>query len=276
MQVMHLTGNVVTSITISSDIEDCTSGECDQHISVADANGHLGVGSTLDTDGFFYAKQPHPQWIKNGDGTWRPPLGGDHEWSHKILSGDLGVTADKIIQLENFVESETVSSVMLAVENENIWVDYSGDIKKFATELTITAVSADLLEKLQFVINEVALQVESIFSVKVNRPKPNISKMPSGFKEQLHHDKMFDSYQFESISIPDKDITAVIYWNDDFNGGKLSFKQHKVSVTPKPGLVVMFPSDKNFQHEVTEVQNGDRYATVLFFSVTSRNQEGYA
>lgn len=61
-----------------------------------------------------------------------------------------------------------------------------------------------------------------------------------------------------------RDISAVLYLNDEFEGGSLRFEQHGVELRPRAGLVTIFPSSRMFLHHVTRVTSGVRYALAMW------------
>ena len=65
----------------------------------------------------------------------------------------------------------------------------------------------------------------------------------------------------------DRDLSLLIYLNEDFEGGELSFYQFNYQVWPRTGGVVMFPSDHRYQHQAEKVTKGVRYAIVSWASV---------
>jgi hypothetical protein len=68
---------------------------------------------------------------------------------------------------------------------------------------------------------------------------------------------------------PQRDYTALAYLNHDFTGGELVFPDHDLIITPKPGLLVSFPSNHKFVHAVSKVLSGKRYSLPVWFTVTS-------
>lgn len=65
----------------------------------------------------------------------------------------------------------------------------------------------------------------------------------------------------------DRDLSMLIYLNDDFEGGALSFYKLNYQIRPRAGAAVMFPSDQRFLHQAEEVTKGVRYAIVSWASV---------
>lgn len=50
-----------------------------------------------------------------------------------------------------------------------------------------------------------------------------------------------------------------IYINDDFDGGVLEFKNKPYKIKPEPGMLINIPLNKEFEHRVTKVTNGNRH-----------------
>ena len=58
---------------------------------------------------------------------------------------------------------------------------------------------------------------------------------------------------------------AVFYINDDFNGGRLYFPKLGLTVEPRAGSLVIFPTGEEYLHGVSEVKEGPtRYAIANF------------
>jgi predicted 2-oxoglutarate/Fe(II)-dependent dioxygenase YbiX len=65
----------------------------------------------------------------------------------------------------------------------------------------------------------------------------------------------------------DRDISFVLWLNDDFDGGEFIFTDLGVSLSPKPGMLVCFPSTHDYRHGVMPVTRGERYALVTWMRV---------
>ena len=59
----------------------------------------------------------------------------------------------------------------------------------------------------------------------------------------------------------------LIYLNNDFEGGELSFYKLNYQIRPQAGAVVLFPSDHWYLHQAETVKKGVRYAIVSWSSV---------
>lgn len=58
-------------------------------------------------------------------------------------------------------------------------------------------------------------------------------------------------------------ISAVVYLNDDYDGGEIEFIRQGLVVKPKVGDIVMFPSNFVYEHASLEVTSGTKYSVVI-------------
>lgn len=59
---------------------------------------------------------------------------------------------------------------------------------------------------------------------------------------------------------------AVLYLNDNYEGGHTYFPDHGIEVEPEVGKLLLFPSDLEHQHGVTEVTRGHRFTMPIWFT----------
>ena len=67
--------------------------------------------------------------------------------------------------------------------------------------------------------------------------------------------------------VVDRDLSVLIYLNDDYTGGGLRFKRFGYTLQPEAGMLVWFPSDVRYEHMAMELLTGKRYALVSWASV---------
>lgn len=67
---------------------------------------------------------------------------------------------------------------------------------------------------------------------------------------------------------PNITLGALIYLNDDYDGGEIYFPEHDILIKPKYGDLVIFPC--HFLHEVKQVLLNDRYTIPLFYTFTCK------
>lgn len=60
----------------------------------------------------------------------------------------------------------------------------------------------------------------------------------------------------------DRDISMLIYLNDDYEGGELEFKRLFYEIRPRAGMLIWFPSDVRYEHMAKPVTKGRRSVLV--------------
>ena len=66
-------------------------------------------------------------------------------------------------------------------------------------------------------------------------------------------------------------ISAVIYLNDDYEGGELWFPRFGVDLKPKRGDIAIFPSTFIYEHASREMIDGTKYAVVIMTDYHDRD-----
>ena len=59
-----------------------------------------------------------------------------------------------------------------------------------------------------------------------------------------------------------RDVSFLFYLNDQYGGGELEFYDLGLTIKPKKGMMIAFPSYKEFPHKVHPVTWGHRYSLV--------------
>jgi hypothetical protein len=63
-------------------------------------------------------------------------------------------------------------------------------------------------------------------------------------------------------------LVSILYLNDNYEGGKLTFRDHEIAIKPKMGSVVVFDVGIDNVHAVTEVISGERYTMLGSYDFT--------
>ena len=68
----------------------------------------------------------------------------------------------------------------------------------------------------------------------------------------------------------ERDVSFLFYLNDQYGGGELEFGDLGLTIKPKKGMMIAFPSYKEFAHKVHPVTWGHRY-TLVSWVATQKN-----
>ena len=82
--------------------------------------------------------------------------------------------------------------------------------------------------------------------------------------EKFNH----ETRQWERLM--ERDVSFLFYLNDQYGGGELEFTELGLTIKPKKGMMIAFPSYKDFAHKVHPVTWGHRY-TLVSWVATQKN-----
>tara|TARA_Y100000287_G_scaffold171762_1_gene158441 strand:- start:1258 stop:1797 length:540 start_codon:yes stop_codon:yes gene_type:complete len=94
---------------------------------------------------------------------------------------------------------------------------------------------------------------------------------PVGMNMEVHSDAT--DLQGQPAKYPWRTVSGVIYLNDDYQGGETYFPNQNIKIIPKKGKLVLFPSNLEYKHGVTQVIAGDRYTMPIWFTEDSTKIE---
>ena len=137
--------------------------------------------------------------------------------------------------------------------------------------VVLDKVDDDIIRKLIEVVHY-KISILCVNSYNVDYVYPEFSNLvywAPGMNLGLHADNMWIDDPEKSHYSSHRDYSAVIYLNDNYEGGK-TFFNHGYEAQPKTGRLIYFTSGKEDAHGVTEVMSGHRYTFALWFT---KNQE---
>lgn len=59
-------------------------------------------------------------------------------------------------------------------------------------------------------------------------------------------------------------VSAIVYLNNDYEGGEVEFVNFGVKIKPEPGMLLLFPSNYAYRHIAHPVTSGTKYAIVTW------------
>jgi predicted 2-oxoglutarate/Fe(II)-dependent dioxygenase YbiX len=117
---------------------------------------------------------------------------------------------------------------------------------------------ANSLKKAQDLLLEASLDYASHFNLlNISHSSINLSKYLEGKAMGAHVDADLEKEDQAAI-------TAILYLNDNYEGGELFFREQQITLKPKAGTIVVFPSHTPFFHESFLIKKGSKYIMALF------------
>lgn len=59
-------------------------------------------------------------------------------------------------------------------------------------------------------------------------------------------------------------ISALVYLNDNYEGGHLEFPNFKIKIKPEKGMLILFPSNYAYKHIAHPITHGTKYSLVTW------------
>ncbi len=106
--------------------------------------------------------------------------------------------------------------------------------------------------------------VEHHYSVECNTHSIDFLHYPDGTHYWPHIDGQYIEDSTAHRSSVNRDLTCVVYLNDDYQGGEVYFPFFDIEKRPNAGDILMYPGSWKYLHGVKKVQ-GVRYAIVIWF-----------
>lgn len=102
-----------------------------------------------------------------------------------------------------------------------------------------------------------------------NIESPQLLHYQKNGKYDLHNDSE-DFINNKLQRVCERDVSVLIYLNDDYTGGELEFPDWGLYFKPKAGTLIAFPSYIEFTHRVHPVTQGNRYNLVSWICTYDR------
>jgi hypothetical protein len=198
---------------------------------------------------------------------------------------DTEVFHDQILFVKDFLQPEELETILEIIEttpNEDWSIEYTKNLARFCMEkfgrddvdnlvaegkFEITQGWED--KNLNITTKEISMTLQGRLGKLLELADPSLElagfgtlqRMQAGVELKSHTDQHTD---------PSIKYAAILYINDDYKDGTLFFKNKENSdFRPKPGTLLIFPGNEEYEHGVRFVGEGPiRYVTVGFMKVT--------
>jgi len=193
---------------------------------------------------------------------------------------------DLIIIEENVIPPEHYKEIMLLTNNtkdisqatviNNTKEDETGDNQETRLETRNTLwyhITDEMNKKLEEAVagcfrNYVVPRYNCEF--KGYEPVQFLGYPPGGHYKGHNDGEHFNYKTRQWEKIMPRDVSFLFYLNDQYGGGELEFPDLGLTIKPKKGMMIAFPSYKEFAHMVHPVTWGHRY-TLVSWVETQKN-----
>ncbi len=197
---------------------------------------------------------------------------------------------DQILFVKDFLQPEELDTILEIIEttpNEDWAIEYTKNLARFCMEKFGRDDVDNLVAEGKFEItrgwedknlNITEEEISRILQkrlgdlLRISDPSLELAgfgtlqRMQPGVELKAHTDQVTD---------PSIKYAAILYINDDYKDGTLFFKNKENSdLRPKPGTLLIFPGNEEYEHGVRFVGEGPiRYVTVGFIKISGFYKE---
>ena len=192
---------------------------------------------------------------------------------------------EHVLFIEDFITKEELETILKIIEitpEEDWMIEYTKNLARFCMEkfgrddvdnlvaegkFEITQGWAD--KNLNITSEPISITLQGRLGKLLELADPSLElagfgtlqRMQAGVELKSHTDQHTD---------PSIKYAAILYINDDYKDGTLFFENKENSdLRPKPGTLLIFPGNEEYEHGVRFVGEGPiRYVTVGFMKVT--------
>jgi predicted 2-oxoglutarate/Fe(II)-dependent dioxygenase YbiX len=117
---------------------------------------------------------------------------------------------------------------------------------------------------LQNIHNQFNVLSTSAFSGYKNRYKLDGEMYSEGVSLLKYSEGEYYGDHYDYHPSNRRQITAICYLNNSFEGGEIEFPYFDIKIKPQPGMLILFPSNYAYRHISHNITKGTKYALVTW------------
>lgn len=176
---------------------------------------------------------------------------------------------EKVYVFENFLTKEEIDTIISFLKRNSAEKDSTG----YSPFKTYTSNGdQEIIKCFLGIYPRMKSIIENSFRCSVyDEGLSSVIELNTGDYMPLHLDH--GSALYEPVGLktgsghPTRDISSVLYHNDDYIGGEICFPNQELFIKPKPGTFICFPAKDEFPHEVKEIKEGKRWCSTNFWCI---------
>jgi len=169
---------------------------------------------------------------------------------------------------DNFLSLEDTTKIVEALSTTDGWekspvefwdnrvININAVDRLFGPDISSIVLDSTMKVK-DFISKEYGLEEELVADIVT------LCRWFPGMEQPPHADDMTNS---EVKGFEHRVFGAIIYLNDNYEGGKTYYPTHGVEITPKAGSLAVHPGDPEHLHGVTKVEGNVRYTIASFWA----------
>jgi hypothetical protein len=201
-------------------------------------------------------------YIVNGIPVGNDPPSIERTESYMDFFHTIGNSSDNIKVVPNFLTKEEIEYLMDDIDNRH-HISFVSQKDHEGNPLTYMH-QYNGLNDIYNIIERCREQIAKSYGIEKEKIRAkesylSVVKWTPGTYLKLHVDDL--GY------VTDNHLPVLIYLNDAYEGGEISFELHNISIKPNVGDFIVFPGNLHYPHEVKEVLSGVRYTLPIWFTI---------
>jgi len=191
---------------------------------------------------------------------------------YKEYFARMGKDASNVLLIHNFIEPDDLKEINNYLQSHENDDEFMGgkDIRNDQVTKENPKVALILEKYEEKIYNEAKKLFTDKYGIPLIRKAANSThfvKWIPGMNSKLHCDcEKPDGSPALAADFYTYNVSVLMYPNDAYDGGTITFPEYNIVVKPQPGDMIMFPGNNAYRHTVEKVLSGTRYTMPSWYS----------
>jgi hypothetical protein len=180
---------------------------------------------------------------------------------------------------ENFISNEEIDILLSFAKTKETWEDSGPFWKNRTLNLEFLFNSGD--HEIAIIINNIRKKIKETIQIEYGNGKEvyadliQLVRWFPGMEQHPHADDM-KNIEDSDEWFHHRDFGAILYLNNDYEGGITFYPEYELGIVPKPGMLAVHPGDSDHIHGVTRIENSNRYTIASFWTFDKKYEHDYS
>ena len=180
---------------------------------------------------------------------------------------------------ENFISDKEIDTILSFAKTKQTWEDSGPFWNNRTLNLEFLFNSED--HEIAIIINNIRKKIKETIQTEYGNGKEvyadliQLVRWFPGMEQHPHADDM-KNIEDSDEWFHHRDFGAILYLNNDYEGGITVYPEYELGIVPKPGMLAVHPGDSDHIHGVTRIENSNRYTIASFWTFDKKYEHDYS
>ena len=180
---------------------------------------------------------------------------------------------------ENFISDKEIDTILSFAKTKQTWEDSGPFWNNRTLNLEFLFNSED--HEIAIIINNIRKKIKETIQTEYGNGKEvyadliQLVRWFPGMEQHPHADDM-KNIEDSDEWFHHRDFGAILYLNNDYEGGITFYPEYELGIVPKPGMLAVHPGDSDHIHGVTRIENSNRYTIASFWTFDKKYEHDYS